>query len=883
MVEQKNSYKVIRKNSFSVILVVGICIFFFFCSLNLFAEGDQEPKERQENETIEIDMTEKVIISEIMLKNDSLLQADDSSFPGWIELANVGNVPVNLSGWNLSFYQSDGFNWTLPKFPDLIINPGEFKLLVFIPSAATISIPAIRITTQLSDLVEKVELINNEMSVANSFTVPPLDPVVVSDPPVRNIAFIRDPQFLPSIRITENPTPGMENGSDIPTPEFVLESGFYDKPKLDFKDIASLEDWDIRYTINDGLEFDEDGHLIGERDWIYPTNLEGIVFNQPVTLEKTSVVKARYYSPTGSCSKEVVKTYFVGEDTELPVFSITTNPADLWDTNVGIYTIGDDYEKPNFVEKRFRIATVEFFQNSSKQTPNFVSSYLIRTYGDTSKYFPQKSFVLYAKKPGSNERIPNLFFNSGSAKDIPDFYSIVLRNSGGDTARTFFRDGLMTTLATGYNIDKQDFQPAVVFLNGQYWGILNIREKINEYFIEDHYEVNPDNIDLVEGMFEDTVTINEGLATSFSDTKIFVYNNDAKYDEIYQEFEKIFDIENIIDYFIFQSFYNNLDWPWSNVKFWRSPDTEGRWRWLMYDTDEGFDTIGYWTKHSEQLSGTVDFNTLELILGNTEKDGLFSVTFRNLMRNSDFYFKFFSRYDELLNTVFTTNNLRLAIDNCSLMINEEMERHISRWNELNPYTGNTWSRSVNDWKDEINILYSFAEFRPDYVKSHIEQFKDIHPPLGSLRIVGGNFEQNLDDWDLGWTPDNVEQDIIINDDGNIGHIRILHEKEDFWDSVAFVHDSIYVSQGEEISFTFDIRANRPMVEGEQVKIILFDPETLDTVFSYTFQPGVDWEKMIIETEYTKPTLYDGRLQFRVGKLTQGQELFIDNIYLEIRE
>ena len=90
--------------------------------------------------------------------------------------------------------------------------------------------------------------------------------------------------------------------------------------------------------------------------------------------------------------------------------------------------------------------------------------------------------------------------NSFPDKDIDHFESFVLRSSGDDQVYTMFRDALSQMVLVEYmDVDIQAYRPAVLFLNGQYWGIHNIREKINEHYVAGNFGVDPDEVNLLEG------------------------------------------------------------------------------------------------------------------------------------------------------------------------------------------------------------------------------------------------------------------------------------------------------------------------------------------------------------------------------------------------
>ncbi len=838
--------------------------------------------ERFSDEELAAALPGPVRINEVMLKNDSLLEADDHTLPAWLELAAASEKAVDIEGWKLVFFLKDGTQQELPRFPAFSIRPGDYPVIMFVPTGSTLSVKSIRIFAEIPENTASIVLKNAEGVISDRFVLP--EPAVPDKaaPPVRNISLIRDPEFPSAVRIADNPTPGLPNDVRLPVPEFAEDSGFFaESAALDFTNAFDYPGWEIRYTINDGMEFNANDRPVNERTWIYPTNVSGTLFDTPREIGRTGAVKARFYSPTGAAGPIAVRTYFIGEETELPVFSITMDPDDLWGTEYGIHAIGDDTEAPNFREKWFRMAHMEFFRNTSREQPDLRDIYLLRLYGSSSRGFPLKSFALYAKEPASEERIPNHFFFEGSAGDVPDFYSIVLRSSGGDAERTLFRDGMMAGLATGYDVDKQDFQPSVVFLNGQYWGILNIREKINEYFLEDNHGIDPDAVDVVEGAYSSSFQINEGDAAGSNELLALAQSLPSGIEPIIQKAEDLLDIDSMIDYFIFQSFYNNTDWPWSNAKFWRSVDDEVKWRWILYDTDAGFDTTGYWTGSLERVSGTPDFNSFTYLLGEEFNNDLFSSLFKNLMKQEVYFNRMVFRYEELLETVFTTENLLQAVERHAVWIEDEIARHIGRWQGDDPESGWYWNLSEERWQREVEILREFARLRPGYVTKYLEELKAGFVPSSADRIPGGDFENGAEKWNLAWSQDSVEQKIITLDTGSKGgYLKILEQKTQFWDSVAFVQDALYVGEREEFVFSFDVKTAGISSQSKEIMVILFAVDTGPEVFNYTFRPTSVWKKIRIPVSYTGPELVNGRLQFRVGQLAEGQEVFIDNVRLE---
>ena len=167
--------------------------------------------------------------------------------------------------------------------------------------------------------------------------------------------------------------------------------------------------------------------------------------------------------------------------------------------------------------------------------------------------------------------------------ELEDFQSLVLRNSGNDWNFTMLRDGFMTSIFHDVDLDVQSYRPMLVYLNGEFWGLHNLREKVNEHFIAGHHPVDPDEIDLIE-----VQTANEGSIDDYDELLDYVTQSDMTDPIVFDSLSKWIDIDNHIDYNIAQIFIDNRDWPGNNIKYWRPQQNDGLWRWILYDTDFGF-------------------------------------------------------------------------------------------------------------------------------------------------------------------------------------------------------------------------------------------------------------------------------------------------------
>ncbi len=825
-----------------------------------------------------------VVINEVSLWNHSEYEALDGEFPHWLELKNYSDVPQQLEGWKLILHDQDGTELKFPAFPAVELKPGGIRMIVFVPKLSSLPVRgAIRFGADLPDTTASIELVDGTGVQVDLFTILPGKPYDWYAPIERDYSQLRDARLLSEVRIGTVATPGIENDSVISGPGFTADSGFYpEMVNLEFDTERLPEGYQIRYTINDGLVWDDDIYY-GKRDWDYPTMASGIEYTGPVTLTETSVVKARVYSPTGACGPMEMKSFFVGEETSLPIVSLTTDPADLWDDVEGIYTAGTDPDAPNYAEKAFRQVHFEYFGTNTAASPLIDEDYIFRIYGLSSRGYPQKSMAFYAKEPGTTDRIPNEFFHTGSAKDIESFYSIVLRNSGGDNPRTMFRDAMATDLATGYDLEKQDYSPMILFINGQYWGIYNIREKINEYFIEDNTGVDPKGIDLIEGSYRDSMEVKEGSFDALDELLNLTRTVDPKFAVTYRMYEELVDIDNFIDYVIFQVFINNGDWPWSNTKMWRPRTEDGKWRFIMFDTDESMDTEEYNTQFFPDEGypkGRPDFDMISYVYSE-ENSSIVSKLFRQLMRNEEFHERFISRFAYLLDTHLTAEMLQGKVDNHVSLIRAEMPRHTERWTFTDEVTGESSYKTMEIWEHEVQVVRDFSDQRGGYITQYLSDFSERVQPYEQVLLANGDFEdEDLSMWNMVWSEDMVHSEVIEVDGSRVGYLKVLEGGENPWDAVAYVYDDIMVEGEEQLRLSFDMKVGNKLKGDELVRVILLESDSYETIAVKDFSPTQKWDTFRMTFTYEHPTIFTGRLQFRIGNLGTGQEVFLDNITLE---
>ena len=455
-----------------------------------------------------------------------------------------------------------------------------------------------------------------------------------------------------------------------------------------------------------------DQSLISYKAWESPS----------ITVDKANIIRCVSIKNGIPTSKVYTNTYFIDENIftkySLPIISLITEEANLFDSDSGIYIpgvhfninnpewTGNYYQSGIKWEKQFHI---EYFDKNGAL--GFSQDAGLRIHGGKTRQAAQKSMRLYAR-----EEYGKKYFNYPllPQKDHSEYKRFILRTTMGSWHdQSIIKDVLAHDIAKDLDIETQDFQPIIIFLNGEYWGVHTLRDKIDEHYINYEFDVDKDSVDIIGGNYD---LIFAGDNSHYKNVLEFIENNDISDLFNYEYLKTQIDIDNYIDYQISEMFFANLDWPGNNMKLWRPQTENGRWRWIFYDLDAGLKNIDY----NMFVHCT---NTDESISWPNSPRSTF--LFRNLLLNSDFVNKFVKRYTEILNSDFSPTSILTKADSIKELYENEIESHISRWH---------FPDSHSKWEADIEEkLVNFLENRPCSVQEHIIDF---------LKPVSFNFDCN---------------------------------------------------------------------------------------------------------------------------------------------
>ena len=511
------------------------------------------------------------------------------------------------------------------------------------------------------------------------------------------------------------PTPGDANGSEsvlgvLSELTYSHFSGFYDESSI-FIGITSNDDnVNIYYTL-DGSEPSPDSHL----------------YSGPIFLQENKVIRAASFKNGWLKSPIKTSTFILdNENYDFPTIFLSTAPENFFDYYTGIYVMGPNASSDfphfgaNFWEDWERPVYMEILEPDGTY---FESPAGAKIFGGWSRGQAQKSLSIFARGEYGAQEFDYPMFPD---LDIDSYQSFVLRNSGNDWSFTMLRDGYMTGLFDNIDLDHQAYRPILVYLNGEFWGLYNLREKVSEHFIASHHQVDPDDLDLIE-----VQTANEGTINNYNQLLSYIENSDMEDPEVYDSLSRWIDIDNHIDYNVAQIFIDNRDWPGNNIKYWRPRSEDGLWRWVLYDTDFGFGIP--W------MGLAYDFNTLEFA---TEPNGpgwpnppWSTFLLRKMLESPIYRNRFINIFCDRLNTIFKPSYLVDRLDSLSSYIQDIIPIHQERW----PY-------SAQDWDYHIQIVENFAQNRHLYMRQHLREFFNLPGLVYCLFVVpstgGGKIKIN---------------------------------------------------------------------------------------------------------------------------------------------
>lgn len=470
--------------------------------------------------------------------------------------------------------------------------------------------------------------------------------------------------------------------------------------------------------------------------------------NGPIAIQKNTVLRVRTFSSNNAQYPSDTKAYtyvIVGEqetiqahNTTLPVVFLVTDPDNLWDANTGIYVKGSDYTGKGSADEIYisesetmgswanfnmrgqmweRPATFTYTDVNAKNIL-YEADLNIRIFGAFSRKKAQKGIALIGRKGTGPSWLEYPFFEN---RPFTRYKSLVLRASGQDAALSRIRDVLVLGLLNDAGVDmaNQAYVQCIVYLNGEYWGVYNLREKVSKFFLAQHFGIDDtDTIDILVGNGANSASIvaGNGLADyqaliEYCKSRNYNLSNDADYAYVCDRI----DVRNFAQYCAFEIIVGNTDT--GNIKFWRSHELDNKWRWIAYDFCWAFNRDDPSRSASETSGYRRDFFSKYFNPAGHGAKNMFDTTLaRSLLQNNQFVEIFLHYCADFFNNVYSPEKLNAKVDELQNNIRFEMENYdLERWRPYN-------NLSVKGWNSHCNNLRAYANNYQNYYLRYCQDY-----------------------------------------------------------------------------------------------------------------------------------------------------------------
>ena len=616
-----------------------------------------------------------LIISEVCFINDSIIHDEYENYSDWIELYNTGAYPVNLFGLCLSDSPDNLLNYIITS-GDIVVEAHSYKLLW---ADNDTSLGSNHIGFKLSN-DETLTLYHNSTGI--------IDDIKLSYTGV-DISIGRTEMLKTSPwKLFTEPTPGSENNTTsyagyTSVPLFDKNGGFYSgNVEVNPSAIASET---IYYTTNN---YDPNP------DSSYTSIYDG----SPINITQTTIIRAQCYNEGYLPGLIQSSIYMIDETYGLPVWVTMTDPENL----IGPKGIYNHPWNEGYAWEKF--SQHQYFNNGVLK---YASNSGLRIQGGNSVGMPKKSFRLHYRSQYGDSRLEYPLFSKTS---VTSFNKIVFRAGYDDDLTnydgTLLRDPLSADLWRVLGNLSSASEWAVLLLNGQYWGIYNIKESVDEDFIIDH--LGTENFDMIRYQ-KSGAELKYGSMTEWNKMVNYFETVDFTLSTTYDSICKIIDMDNFLDLLAFIHCTQFRSWTWGCSAY-KINDGFDKWKWTIWDTDRSFLTLSW--------NGFTEYSYLA-----AEKWANFMPL--KLMDNKQFKIDLINRVADFINSYFLPDKVNFMLDSLKNIISPEIENDKTRWG------------SSFNWESNVDAMRNFLNQRPETLISQIKTFFSINNAFNlQLKIKG---------------------------------------------------------------------------------------------------------------------------------------------------
>ncbi|MFT5680365.1 MAG: hypothetical protein ACI8RZ_001271 [Myxococcota bacterium] len=588
-----------------------------------------------------------IAVNELLSANLNGLVDAHGDTSDWIELINLSEAPVQMEDWSLSAGSSGG--WLLP---DLTLKPGGI-VLVYASGKESID-SELHADFSLSAEGEAVQL-----SAPDGCIIERLDAVRLFG----DISYGRPADSPEALSYFLEPTPGAANTTES-------RPGFAATPLLDPAPGFYVDDIVVTATseVADALWVTLDGAAPDASSTLYEGAIALDAVSQPVVVRVRASADGLWPSQiaTGTYSQSPA----ILED-GLKVVSLVVDPFDLYDEETGIYAYGlPDYTAyypyfgANFWEDWERDLHIEVFETDGHRV--LAQDAGVKIHGGYTRAFDQKNFRVLARPAYGPGALDYGFFPDESL----DSYKVIVLEGVGDWCPTHTENALIDVLFRDEDgvrfptIDSQAWEPAALYLNGEFWGLYAFREKLDEHYIAAHHGFDSDNLDRIECTADGTDDwwrVSQGDWEEFDALEEFLNTHDLADPDAWAQFETMVDVDNLATAVLAEGYWGNTDWWSNNLKLWRAREPDAQWRWMVFDLGHGWGSYTY-----DHIGTSAGFSGPGLPIS----DALRNDAFRILLAN---------QASDLLNTSLSVDTALARLDEMHARIEPLIAEQYAKW------------------------------------------------------------------------------------------------------------------------------------------------------------------------------------------------------------
>ena len=693
------------------------------------------------------------VINEFMASNATTIADDDGDYSDWIELYNPAYSVFDLTGCYLSDDAGNPLRW---RFPGGIIPPRGF-LLIWASNKDRQS-PTGELHTNFAISAGGETLL---LTAADGATRLDESPSIALSGDLSHGRLPDGADTWVTFGVTTPAASNEEGLQHLAAPALSLEPGYFTSAidlTLTVPDPEAL----VTYTLDGSVPTelstpftapiqlssrtgDPNGISLIPTNYINPSTRTG--WREPRSeVFKINVVRARAFRPGFAPSAVTTGSFIIDPNPAgripVPVVSLATAPENLFDDAIGIYVPGDTYVPGNEWSGNYyqrgdeweRPIHVELFDMLGNRI--MAQDAGVRIHGEYTRRFPQKTLRLHA-----NSQYGSSYFNCPLLPELPysSYKFFLLRNSGNDWLLRGFLDLCIQNMVASMGFDTQAGRPVIHFINGEYWGLANLRERLDRHYIVRRYSVPEEEV----AFLCNNAIVEDGIPSDRDDylaLRSYVASSDMTQPANLAYVEERMDLDNYIAYQVAEIYTANHDWPGNNIRYWRRrlpaynpaapPGHDGRWRWIFYDLDYSFLT----PSHNTLAVAAADDGVWPNPPWSTE-------LLRGLLENESFRRTFINAFSDHLNTTFQPARLIGIIDQFADLYAPAIPDWYDRWS------------GTSYWANEVQVMRNFVNQRPGYLRQHVrDRFSlagtatvtlDVNDPAqGSIRINALTIDQN---------------------------------------------------------------------------------------------------------------------------------------------